>query len=193
MNSVQCTGRERSITECNYRQVPLYSCKHNQDVSLRCHVPNTGIQTQVKTGHTSTDKQHSRSLQKNIIFSHLKVRLAGGRNPSEGRVEVLMDVGGVRRWGSVCSENWGLNEAMVVCRQLGLGFASTPHQVIFMLLFLSNFSFLFFFSFCLFVLLYFLPSLCPTVCAVLLPRPEIITGFSGVHIQRNENKRGKVR
>ena len=43
------------------------------------------------------------------------VRLVGGQQPTEGRVEVC--VGGL--WGSVCDNHWNLNNAQVVCRQLG--------------------------------------------------------------------------
>ncbi|XP_077936572.1 lysyl oxidase homolog 4-like isoform X1 [Gasterosteus aculeatus] len=130
MNSVQCVGREKSITECTYRPVPLYTCKHDQDVAVRCNVPNTGMQATVRNApsyvHRTGLWQYSRADK--TLFHNPQVRLAGGREPSEGRVEVLMEVGGAKRWGSICSENWGINEAMVVCRQLGLGFASTAHQ-----------------------------------------------------------------
>ena len=43
------------------------------------------------------------------------IRLIGGTNCYEGRVEVCLD----EQWQTVCDDSWGSSDAEVVCRQLG--------------------------------------------------------------------------
>ena len=43
------------------------------------------------------------------------LRLAGGRDATEGRVEVCFN----GRWGTVCDDLFGNRDARVICRQLG--------------------------------------------------------------------------
>uniref|UniRef100_A0A8C2I031 Lysyl oxidase homolog n=1 Tax=Cyprinus carpio TaxID=7962 RepID=A0A8C2I031_CYPCA len=101
MNEVECSGFEKSLTDCYFNNDAL-GCSHEEDAAVRCNIPAMGFQK--------------------------RIRLSGGRNPYEGRVEVLTEKNGSLVWGTVCSENWGMVEAMVVCRQLGLGFASYAFQ-----------------------------------------------------------------
>ncbi|XP_054845760.1 lysyl oxidase homolog 3 isoform X1 [Eublepharis macularius] len=104
MNEVQCAGSERSLWSCPYKNITQEACKHSEDAGVRCNVPYMGYET--------------------------TIRLSGGRSRFEGRVEVALGAGsnGTHQWGLICGDGWGTLAAMVVCRQLGLGFASQGLQ-----------------------------------------------------------------
>ncbi|KAJ7327306.1 hypothetical protein JRQ81_017065 [Phrynocephalus forsythii] len=93
MNEVQCLGSEKSLWSCPHKNITREDCKHSEDAGVRCNIPYMGYET--------------------------TIRLVGGRTAFEGRVEVK----GSGRWGTVCSVGWTTTEAMVACRQLGLGYA----------------------------------------------------------------------
>uniref|UniRef100_A0A674KAW2 Lysyl oxidase like 3 n=1 Tax=Terrapene triunguis TaxID=2587831 RepID=A0A674KAW2_9SAUR len=105
MNEVQCTGSEKSLWSCPYKNITAEDCKHSEDAGLRCNIPYMGYET--------------------------TIRLSGGRSRFEGRVEVALGTGSSGRpaWGLICGDGWGTLEAMVACRQLGLGFANHGLQV----------------------------------------------------------------
>uniref|UniRef100_UPI00358F0BE0 lysyl oxidase homolog 3 n=1 Tax=Myxine glutinosa TaxID=7769 RepID=UPI00358F0BE0 len=99
LTKVRCSGDERSILECPHSNETVI-CSHRDDAAVRCHVPAMDFEKQV--------------------------RLRGGRNRHEGRLEVLSGetINGSQQWGIVCSDGWSMLEAAVVCRQLRLGYPS---------------------------------------------------------------------
>lgn len=49
MNEVECSGFEKSLTDCYFNNDAL-GCSHEEDAGVRCNVPAMGFQKRVRTG-----------------------------------------------------------------------------------------------------------------------------------------------
>ncbi|KAG9344121.1 hypothetical protein JZ751_012603 [Albula glossodonta] len=135
LNEVQCTGLERSIWNCRYKNITSENCQHVEDAALRCNAPYMGYENTIRItgGRTryegrvevmTTDANGTQGW--GLICGEgwstreaMVIRIVGGRTEMEGRVQVKVG----SRWGTVCSDGWTTKEAMVACRQLGLGYS----------------------------------------------------------------------
>ena len=88
LSNLVCSGTETSIFDCRHSGLfNVGTCTHAEDASVEC----------------------SRECQDG------EIRLRGGTNQFEGRVEICFN----RVWGTVCDDFWGTVDAAVACRQLG--------------------------------------------------------------------------
>ena len=80
-----------------------------------CHGSEANIAQCSFIGWSQHNCLHSEDAGVRCTGIHPVIRLVNGASSSEGRVEIYYN----DTWGSICDDNWDIQDAMVVCHMLG--------------------------------------------------------------------------
>ncbi|XP_033114149.1 uncharacterized protein LOC117114582 [Anneissia japonica] len=129
LDEVQCTGSESSLADCPNAGWGNNDCVRGEAAGVVCLLDTGCIDGQFKCGNDLCipESQKCDGQMQCVDGSdeigcpteapmELPVRLVGGQNANEGRLEVLYE--GV--WGTVCDDSFNEKAAEVVCRKLGI-------------------------------------------------------------------------
>ena len=109
MDNVHCVSSDTQLLQCSSSPILQVSsnCGHEDDAGIGCE------------GMIFTINDNSKIALRNLLHTapctYGQLRLVDGSIPNEGRVEICIN----NVWGTICDDDWGDNDATVVCRQLG--------------------------------------------------------------------------
>ncbi|XP_023031907.1 uncharacterized protein LOC6643128 isoform X2 [Drosophila willistoni] len=128
MDKVECQGNETMLKDCQFKGWGIHNCGVDEVVGVVCKVPVLKCPNNYWLCHTSkecippafvcdhTEDCADKSDESEAVCkAPIEYRLEGGRNPSEGRLEVKYH--GV--WGSVCDDDFSAKSAQIACNSLG--------------------------------------------------------------------------